>query len=117
MTKKLIWRLSKLPTVEELQNLVDNKVITKEDQRGILFTTEEVEERDKKSLENEIKFLKELVDKLSNKNYQPIIETIKYIEKPIYNQPWFRPYEVWCGTISDNNISNCISNFTSIKTF
>ena len=82
MTKKLIWRLGNLPTVAELQLLVNDKIITKEEQREILFKTEDAEDRDKKSLESEVKFLRELVEKLSNSKAITIIDTIRYIEKP-----------------------------------
>lgn len=59
MTKheELVWRLGKLPTVEEITTLIDKKIITQEEAREILFNTRTVEERDKVSLEAEIKFL------------------------------------------------------------
>ena len=57
MTKKIVWRLSKLPTADELRELVKDKIITQEEAREILFNLETEEERDKKSLESEIKFL------------------------------------------------------------
>jgi len=118
MTKKeeLVWRLGKLPSVEEVTTLISNKIITQEEAREILFNTRTVEERDKNSLEAEIKFLRELVDKLSNR--QQIIETFRTIEvqKPNYpTQPWFKPYEVWCGNTQAVNTIN--SFFKDIQTF
>ena len=58
MTKheELVWRLGKLPTVEEITTLIDKKIITQEEARQILFNKKDVDERDKKSLEDEIKF-------------------------------------------------------------
>lgn len=96
MKKNLKWRLSSLPTPSELQGLVKDKIITQYEARDILFKEETEEDQDKKSLESEIKFLRELVEKLSNGNTQ-IIETIKYIEKPYYKHGWYAPYATWCG--------------------
>ena len=114
--EELVWRLGKLPTVEEVNTLLQNKIITQEEAREILFNTRTVEERDKNSLEAEIKFLRELVDKLANR--QQIIETFKTIEvqKPNYpTQSWFKPYNVWCMNTSANNAIN--SFFKDIQTF
>jgi len=141
MTKKLTWRLGKLPSTEELRELVKDKLITNEEARGILFKLEEETERDKESLEEEIKFLRELVDKLSNKTQ--IVEVIKEIRTPYYNYGWWNPYQTYCGgtsgityatagaytptsvaTSGSNSITNAtnggsISNgsFSSISTF
>lgn len=106
MTKKtnLKWRLGKLPSVDEVLLLMDRKLITKEDAQEILFNSETEEDRDKKSLESEIKFLRELVEKLS-KGRTEIIETIRYIEKPYYHNPWWKSYEIWCGGSSVNLVS------------
>lgn len=93
MTKKLIWRLGKLPSVEELQSLVKDKIITHDEAREILFSKEEVEERDKKSLETEIKFLRELIQKLSER--ETIIRNIQTIELPYRKQEWYTPYYYW----------------------
>ncbi len=103
MTKDLKWRLSKLPTPDEVRELVKDKIITQEEARDILFS--QVDERDKESLEEEIKFLRTLVDKLSNKSQ--LIETIKYIEKPYYQYNWWKPYEVWC---SSSNVNSSVTN-------
>jgi len=101
---------------------MNSKLITQEEAKEILFNESDVDERDKKSLEDEIKFLRELVEKLSNSNNSTIIEKIKYIEKPYYQTPWYKQYDVWCGgSINDNKFlcsetaQNC--NFNNIKTF
>lgn len=106
MTKKLIWRLSKLPTSEELRELVKDKIITQDEAREVLFSSETEEDRDKKSLESEIKFLRELVEKLS-KSRTEIVETIRYIESPYKCYPWYSPYTVWCS--SSNNITDSVT--------
>jgi len=127
ITKKLVWRLSKLPSVEELRQLVKDGIINKEEVRAILFNTETEENRDKKSLESEIKFLRELVDKLASR--EKIIATIKEIEVPYKTYPWYDSYIVWCsGTsntftttngygISSNGTYINGSRFSDIKTF
>jgi hypothetical protein len=81
--------------------LLSSGIITKEEAKDILFNVEEEGERDKKSLESEIKFLRELVEKLSNGKQIRIVETIREIKVPYYiNQPWYQPYQVWCGNYS-----------------
>jgi len=99
MTKKtkLVWRLGKLPSVDELCELVKNGIITPKDAKEILFNTETDKDRDKKSLQSEIKFLRDLVEKLST-NRSQIITTIKEIEVPYRKYHWYPYYEVWCGT-------------------
>jgi len=145
MTKKLVWRLGKLPSPDELVNLINAKIITQEEAREILFNVETEEDRDKKSLESEIKFLRELVEKLSEGRTQ-IITTIREIERPYYRQPWYQPYTTWCanagntltlkgadisdGTITTNPLAGSTNinwntngavgasnNFSGIKTF
>lgn len=102
MTKtNLKWRLGKLPTSQEVLDLINGKVITQEEARDILFNLETDDERDKKSLEAEIKFLRELVERLSDSRHK-IVETIRYVQKPYYQWEWIRPYEVWCSSGTNN---------------
>lgn len=133
MKKKTIkWRLSKLPTVEELQILVKDKIITPEEARDILFTEETI---DAKALKQEIIFLRSLVEKLSNNSNTTIIKYIEEI-KPI-RQGWYQPYATWTSggttttaggttiTAGDNLFAvdgSCTtaattSSFTDINTF
>jgi len=98
--EKLVWRLSKLPTPEELRDLVKDKIITQEEAREVLFSKETIEDRDQESLKSEIKFLRELCEKLSSKSQT--IETIKYVEKPYIQYEWYRPYATWC--VSNSNL-------------
>lgn len=115
-TEKLIWRLSSLPTPSELQGLVKDGIITKEEARLILLTKESVEERDKKSLESEIKFLRDLVDRLS-KDAKVITETIKIIEKPYYNYDWYKPYKYYCTSapLSSGSVNSVYTSASSIN--
>ncbi len=96
MKKNLKWRLTKLPTSEEVNSLVLSKIISQEEARDILFTEENEEEKSVSALKAEVKFLKELIEKLGNRT--EIIEKIRYIEKPYYVQPWYQPYQVWCSS-------------------
>jgi len=135
MTKSLKWRLSKLPTPSELTELVSNKIITPAEAKEILLSEEEKTERDVKSLEEEIKFLRELVEKLSDNKSTTIVKQIEYIQ-PAYRQyNWYRPYENWCGgsqgalthggmlypanetTLSTYSPLDTNCSFSSIKTF
>lgn len=93
--------MGKLPSVEELRQLVTDKIISQEEMRDILFNSETEEDRDKKSLESEIRFLRELVDKLSEKRYDRVYEIIKQVETPITKWDWYRPYQVWCEAKSN----------------
>ena len=131
MTKKLTWRLSNLPTVEELNTLIEKKIITKEEARDVLFSSEE--DVGKKNLKSEIKFLRKLIEKLSGND--TIIENIRIIERPYRRYPWYEPYNTWCGsgfsgsagstlTVSDASTpetylcsSDSSDSFAGIKTF
>lgn len=90
----LKWRLGKLPTVEELLKLIENKLITQDEAKTMLFSSEK--EGDIKSLEEEIKFLRGLVEQLSKNNSSRIVEVIREVEKPWRQYPWYNPYVVWC---------------------
>ena len=68
MKTNLKWRLSKLPTVDEVLNLIGSKLITQDEAKDILFSSETEEDRDKESLKAEVRFLRDLVEKLSKSN-------------------------------------------------
>lgn len=142
MTKQLKWRLGKLPTPDEVLKLVNDKLITKEEARDILFNEENTDQRDENSLKEEIKFLREIVDKLS-KNRDRTVEIIRQVQVPYYNYGWIQPYVGWCSSDtltttptsllvgSDNNMATYsvgtvtgatttisgTSNFSEIQTF
>lgn len=103
MTTKIKWRLSKLPSVDEVALLVTQKVLTNEEAREILFSLETDEDRDKVSLQEEIKFLRELVSKLSTS--RTIVEQIRYIEKPYQSQSWYPAYQTFVAGTT-NSLSN-----------
>ena len=89
MTKntKLVWRLGKLPTAQEIQDLVKDKIISQEEAREVLFSSETEELKDLKSLEAEVKFLKEIIESLSRgvKTTEAVKQTPLYYEK----YPWY----------------------------
>ena len=123
MTKNLTWRLSKLPTPDEVRELVKDKIITQEEARDILFKSdEEIKEVEKQTkekkveeLELEIKFLKELIDKLSNNNYYRIVQVVKEVNPPY---PFYEPYKVWCNETTyaiNNGTESMCQSFNSIS--
>lgn len=121
MTKKLKWRLSRLPEAQEVSQLVNDKIITKEESREILFSEVDEKDAETKDLKSEIEFLRKLVEKLSNKSQ--IIQTIRTIEKPYYQWGWYQPYQVWCnsgtalvsGTVNSLNVSNGTSGTSALN--
>lgn len=88
---KIKWRLGRLPEPQEIALLIEKGVLSKDEAREILFSLETEEERTRKSLQDEIKFLRELVAKLST-NRSVIIETIREVEKPWKKYDWYQPY-------------------------
>mgnify|MGYP001559140621 FL=1 len=86
MTKKIIWRLKEQPSSESLRELVKDGILTKEEAREILFSQQEDTERDSESLKAEIKFLRELVEKLSNRSQ--IIREVEIVKVPYYHSSW-----------------------------
>lgn len=98
MTKNIKWRLSNLPSTEELRELVQDGLLSKDEARGILFTTTDEEEKKTESQETEIKFLKELVLQLTEKLGNT---TISYPINPIVIKQYERYmpyYGTWCST-------------------
>lgn len=106
---KIKWRLSTLPTPEEVTLLLAQDVLTKDEAREILFSLETEEERNKKSLQDEIKFLRELVAKLST-NRSVIIETIREVHKPYKQYDWYQPYNLYASTAAQSSLSASSTN-------
>ena len=133
MTKKIKWRLAERPTPSEISLLVEKELLTKDEAREILFSQEDEVETDKKALESEIKFLRELAQRLSNKNRSTIIETVREVQVPWRRYPWFQQYDFYCTAGTSGNlalysnsattagssytVSNQAQNFSDIKTF
>lgn len=109
MTTKIVWRLANRPTPKEITDLLNAGILTKDESREILFSLETDEDRDKKSLESEIKFLRELVEKLAN-SPSKIVETIRYVQPTYIQQPWFQPYVTWTSATTGGYTSLTTSN-------
>lgn len=80
--KKLIWKMKDLPTAGAVASLVETKVITPEEARGILFK-EEAKQSD------EVEALKEMVDTL-----QDMVKTLLARRDNVVNLPYTRVVEV-----------------------
>ena len=106
MKNELKWRLGKLPTPDEVTRLVNDKIITKEEARDILFKTDEILEVD--SLKDEIKFLKDIIEKLSSSNYNNLSRyIIEY--KPIYRESvWYPKYIGWTTCIGNSSYTTTL---------
>lgn len=95
--KKIVWRLRELPDAQEIAELVKDGILSKDEAREILFSHETEETREKKDLEDEIKFLRSLIEKLSSRT--TIVEHIRKIEDPWRKHLWYQPYDAWCTAI------------------
>jgi len=113
MKKKILWRLGNLPTPEEIRGLVTDGLLTKDEAREILFNEKDETKRDAESLEAEIKFLRELVQKLSARS--TIVEQIRYIEKPYQIYPWWGQYQTYCSSGS-NQLQTTMAGATMLNT-
>lgn len=95
--QKLVWRLKTTPTVGEVNDLLANGIIDKDEAREILFKFEKEEEADPLTLsrlEKELDFLRGLVLKVMSEG-TTTNTIIKYIERPEwvpYRFDWIRPY-------------------------
>jgi len=95
MTTKLIWRLKEQPTTESLRELVKSGILTNDEAREILFSQEEQSSRDLESYKQEIKFLKEVIEKLGDRT--KIIEIVKEYVPHYITQPFYQPYYFYCN--------------------
>lgn len=105
MKKNLKWRLKEQPSTESLRALVKDGILTKEQAKDILFTEEE--DRDIESLKQEIKFLREVIEKLGDRP-----QIVRLIKDKDYNYPWYSPYITWRDATGGTSWS-----FTGISTF
>jgi hypothetical protein len=114
MTKKLVWRLADRPTVNEIILLVEKKLLKEDEAKEILFNSVNEEDRDKKSLESEIKFLRDLILQM-NRTGVNVVESIKVVERPIYyKQPWFEPAITYlCSNGTSGIVENGTTNLTN----
>ncbi len=116
MKKKLIWRLGKLPTVEELIMLINDKLITKEEAKDILFNFEDEKKEDSlESLKSEVKFLKEIIEKLSRNNPYQLYQYVQQVQPIYYRQPWYQPFVTYCSASNQKLTGGVTSGTNSIN--
>jgi len=138
---KISWRLKEQPTSESLRELVKDGILTKEEAREILFSLQDTDERSIDGFKLEIKFLRELIDKLVSDRTK-VVEIIREREPYWKRYEWYQPYYAWssnsnqllCGTdytvtttnqagmtqagMTQAGITNATTNaFSSIETF
>lgn len=99
--KSLVWRLQNKLTLEDIEKMLSLKIIDEKEAKELTFNTADDNEK-VKSLEEQVKFLKELVEKLSNNNY-PQLWTYYSSYTPRYN---------WSvGTLLNHNIVSTLNSY------
>ena len=125
MTTKIKWRLSKLPTPSELVELVNNKLVTQDEAKEILFTQEGAP--DVKDLKKEIEFLRKVVEDLSKSKMDQVMVIEKHI-KNYHDYTWHQKYYAYCSsyhtdgvegatTLASTANTNVNMSLTDIRTF
>lgn len=80
----LVWRLPSKLTLEDIEKMLALKIITPEEAKELTFNSADDNEK-VKALEEQVKFLKELVDKLSS---QPTTQVWRYINTYTPHYGW-----------------------------
>ena len=117
MTKKevLKWKLKDLPNGDEIAQLVEQKVITPEEARKILFNEEKEDTNQVAALKEEVKFLRDLVDTLASKHngYTTIYQEYRRLT-PHY-PVWYSSYQPLMQTYTTGAIGSGTTsvNYTS----
>jgi hypothetical protein len=117
MTKNLKWRLKTPPTASEVRDLVQANVLTKDEAREILFTTDGQSAENLQSLKSEINFLRELVEKMVNKNNSPATVWTYASTAQYKREPWYPLYSTSLGantTITGSTSSNASVNAVNL---
>jgi hypothetical protein len=110
---KLVWRLSNRPKVEEITLLHEKGLLTKDEAKEILFSEQTQEDREKDSLDAEIKFLKEIIESLSRGTvYREVIRQVPYYYQ---KYDWYEPTITWCNSMGGSTIG--ITAGTNIITY
>lgn len=98
--KNLKWRLSSKPTREDVIIMLDKQIITKEEARQMLFSEESTNEKIQ-ALEEQVTFLKSVIEKLPNQAPATVIKYIHdYTPRITYvngGNPW-NGIKVLCST-------------------
>lgn len=96
----LKWRLTKAPTLEDVQSLLKSNIISKDEARQMLFSEVNKDEQIK-SLEEQVTFLKGVIDKLAQ---QPPHNVWTYVQGYQPKAYWGNTPTVLCSAIG--NIAN-----------
>lgn len=83
----LKWRLANKPTLKDVEKMLDLEIISKEEARQMLFS-EETENEKIKALEEQVEFLKSVIDKMPYNSPQVVYQ---YITRYV-------PQYTWTGT-------------------
>jgi hypothetical protein len=103
--KNLKWRLKELPATEEVINLLNSGVITKEEAKAIFFSDgdEKVATSELQEIKDELSLLRKLVTATSQTT---IIKEIQQVPHYYLKKPWYAPYEVLCSTYTTGSLPN-----------
>lgn len=108
MTKNLTWRLKELPTGDDVATLVEQKVITKEEARDLLFSKTKQEDKPTiEALKKQIEFLEGLVRELANNG-----GNTTYVYKYVDTWTPKLPYVVW-NSYSGTDASTTMATYSS----
>jgi hypothetical protein len=98
--KNLIWRLKDQPTAEGIARLVETGVISSEQGYEILINESQTTKKELAAKEEEIKFLRELVDTLANKNNGWTTIVKEYRDYRPHYPTWYASYSPIINTIT-----------------
>jgi hypothetical protein len=104
--KKKIWRLSSLPTVEDLKTAIEAGIITKEEAKDMLLREEEDVPKDSlKEVKDELKLLRELVLAGIGEKEVKIIE--RHYHDSWHRLPYFPSWgTMYCSTANNTNLTS-----------
>lgn len=109
----LKWRLGNKPTREDVMILLEKEIISKDEARQMLFS-EETKDDKLKALEEQIEFLKNVIEKMSNQSPQIVykyvtdyVPRITYVNSGIGN--WEKT-KFFAGNIASNMIASTAGN-------
>lgn len=111
-TKKttLKWRLADRPSVNDVATLLVQDLVTKDEAREILFSAETQEIKELSDLQEEVKFLRGLVDKLAKPQVQTVIREVERLKPSYWQYDWYKPYytlaNTWVTTTGVAGINN-----------
>lgn len=108
MEAKLKWRLKDLPDANGVAQLVEQKVITQEEARQLLFNNNDYQEIERiKALEKQVEFLEELVRELSKQRITHTHSTT-FIDNAVRRyESYYRP-ALWmsAGGVAKGPVAN-----------